>query len=512
MIRPNHRRTLFAAFIAISLLRAALLGAFDLMPQSAYYATYAEHLSLSYYDHPPMIGWLLFAWFSLFGKSALVLRTAVFTTMLATELLVFALATAVLDRRGRSEDGTDDPTAARALVLLATSGMATQLSFIAVPDVPLLFFWTLSLWLLHRVLFLHRTALWPAAGAAMGMALLSKYTAVYLQGGLILFLLASPSHRRHLRTPGPWLALVVAQLVSLPIYVWNARHGWASFIFQSAGRAAGFTGIDWDDALGFIASQALVFLPIPLFAFLWIAGRDTWRALRAPLGSDGPGGLAANRLFLLCFSVPVFATCIALSTVTWVKSNWPMPAYVAAALLVATSLGARAIRWHLVTTALLHGLLVVQLLWYPVPVTSDDTWFGWQELAERVEARVEEHPDAFVFSADNYKTTAELRFYSDTEVYGMNVIGWNALQFEYIGEDPAALTGRDALFLRSEADLEPTSKTERYLRQIDRYFESVEELAPIEIERRGEAVRLFRVFLCRDYRGPDAAGGSMPRP
>jgi 4-amino-4-deoxy-L-arabinose transferase-like glycosyltransferase len=501
------RRTAFTAFVAISLVRALLLGAFDLMPQSAYYATYAEHPSLSYYDHPPMIGWLLWPWFALFGKSALTLRFAIFTTTLVTQLLVYTLALSLF---GRREGSADAPGAGRALALFATTGMMTQLSFIAVPDVPLLLFWALALWLLHRILFEQRTSLWPAAGVAMGLALLGKYTAVYLQGGLLLFLVASPEHRRHLRTMGPWLALALAHLVALPIYVWNARHGWASFAYQSVERAAEVTRFDWDDALGFLGSQALVFLPIPLFAFLWLAGRDTWRALRDPFRSEGTPSVGAERLFLLCFSVPVFATCIGLSTITWVKSNWPMPAYVAATLLVAAGVGRRAVRWHLVFSALLHAVLVVQLLWYPIPVESDDTWYGWSELAERVEERVEEHPGAFVFSADNYKTTAELRFYApDLEVYGMNVIGWNALHFEYIGEDPADLAGRDALFVRSEEDLEPSAKTERYLGQVREHFETVREVEPIEIRRGEETVRLFRVFLCRGYRGP---GGSIPRP
>jgi 4-amino-4-deoxy-L-arabinose transferase-like glycosyltransferase len=505
-------------FVAVSLVRASLLGAFDLMPQSAYYATYAEHPALSYYDHPPMIGWLLWSWFSLFGKSAIVLRIAVFTTTLVTQLLVYALAGGLLrSRREEAAEGPDaDGARGRALALFATTGMITQLSFIAVPDVPLLLFWTLALLLLHRILFESRTGLWPAAGLAMGLALLGKYTAVYLQGGLLLFLLASPDHRRHLRTAGPWLALLVAHLVALPVYVWNARHGFASFAYQSVGRAAEVTRFDWDDALGFLGSQVLVFLPVPLFAFLWLAGRDTWRALRGSVGigrTPSASPVGAERLFLLCFSVPVFATCIALSTVTWVKSNWPMPAYVAATLLVATAVGRRAVRWHLVTSAFLHAVLVVQLLWYPIPVESDDTWYGWSELAERVEERIEEYPGVFVFSADNYKTTAELRFYApELEVYGMNVIGWNALHFEYIGEDPADLAGRDALFVRSEDDLEPSAKTERYLGQVREFFESVREVEPIEIRRGEETVRLFRVFVCRSYRGPAGAGGTIPRP
>ncbi len=252
-------------------------------------------------------------------------------------------------------------------------------------------------------------------------------------------------------------------------------------------------GIDPGETLGFLASQAVVFLPIPLGLFLWIAGRDLWRAARSPLRLERLGAPPerTTRLFLLAFSVPVFATCIALSTLTWVKANWPMPAYVAATLLVALEIGRRAVRWHLVSAVLLHLLLAVQLVLYPVPVHSDDTWFGWQELARDVEARADalagSHPELFVFSADNYKTTAELRFYSDLEVYGMNVIGWNALELEYIGEDPRTpRRPRRPVRPHPVRSSGPTSKTERYLGQVRQYFASVRELPPIEIRHRGK--------------------------
>ena len=489
-------------------MRAALLGAFDLLPQSAYYATYGEHPSLSYYDHPPMIGWLLWAWFALLGKSALTLRLAVFTTTLATQLALYALARKVLP--GGRGDGAHLP--ATALAVFATTGMVTQLSFIAVPDVPLLLFWILALGALHGILLGGRRspAHWLLAGALMGLALLAKYTALYLQGGLLLFLLAAPDHRRLLRTPGPWLAVAAAHAVALPVYVWNARHGWASFAYQSLERADR-AQIDPDDLLGFLGSQALVLLPVPLFAFLWLAGRDTWRALRAPLRMErleGPG--RDLRLFLLAFSAPLFATCLVLSPFTWVKSNWPMPAYPAAVLLVALWIGRRGIWAHLATSLLLHLLLAVQIVWYPVAVESDDTWLGWSELAAAVEERVEElsdrHPDLFVFSADNYKTTAELRFYSDLEVYAMDVLGWDALHYEYLGEDPRDLIGRDALFVRSERSLGPSEKTERFLDRVREHFGRVRELEPIAIRRGGDTVRLFRIFLCEGYLGPMEEG------
>jgi hypothetical protein len=89
----------------------------------------------------------------------------------------------------------------------------------------------------------------------------------------------------------------------------------------------------------------------------------------------------------------------------------------------------------------------------------------------------------------------------------MNVLGWNALHYGYLGEDMAALAGRDALYIRSEDGLAPSRKTERYLERTRRHFGGVRELEPIRIEHRGRLVRLFRVFLCEGYRGP-APGGS----
>lgn len=479
-------------FVLFSLLRLALVPAFDLMPQSAYYFTaYAEHPSLSYYDHPPMIGWLLWLAARLLGESTVAVHLAVFAVTLATQIAFYRLAGAFLGRDGGS----------RALALFASSGVVVLVSLVAVPDVPLLLFWTLALLALRRALFdpagepVERPGPWLAAGAAMGLAFLSKYTAVFLPGGLLLFLLLSPGHRRLLGTRWPWAAVALAQLVSLPVYVWNARHGFASFVYQSAGRA-GDSQLDPDDVLGFLGIQLLVLLPVPFAVFLARSARGSVRAAR-------PSRLEPETLFLLCFAVPVFATCLLLSAVTWVKVNWALPAYVTGMILVAAAVGRRAVRWHLATAVALHAVLAVQLVAYPVPVTSDDTWFGWRELARRVEERAERQPDAFVFAVDHYKTTAELRFYGDLPVYAMNVIGWNALHYDFVGEDLNQLVGRDALMIRSEDDLAPSTETERYVERARRYFDEVREAEPIRIEHRGRLVRLFRVFHCSGYRGPD---------
>ncbi|MCR4283336.1 MAG: glycosyltransferase family 39 protein, partial [Bauldia sp.] len=50
------------------------------------------------------------------------------------------------------------------------------------------------------------------------------------------YLLTVVDARRWLKTPGPWLGGLVGLLVFSPVLIWNAEHGWESFLFQG-GRA-----------------------------------------------------------------------------------------------------------------------------------------------------------------------------------------------------------------------------------------------------------------------------------
>jgi hypothetical protein len=168
---------------------------------------------------------------------------------------------------------------------------------------------------------------------------------------------------------------------------------------------------------------------------------------------------------------------------------------------VARASGRRLLAWNLAASAVLHALFLVELLLYPVALRTDDTWVGWRALAAEVGARV--RPGEFVFSADDYKTTAELLFYSDLEVHGRNVLGERALQFDYAGLDPLRLVGRDAIFLDSAPGdpegREPAGPPPEHLRRVCR---EVRPEPVLRIDLRGRPVRSFRVWRCLGYLGP----------
>jgi hypothetical protein len=295
----------------------------------------------------------------------------------------------------------------------------------------------------------------------------------------------------------------------LPVYVWNAQHEFKSFLFQTKERAiAAPPGLNLRFFGGLVGTQTALLLP-PLFLalalFLWRYGPRL--ALRVRRSRERP-------LFLLCFLAPMVLPFTALSFVAQVKPNWLYPTYLSGVLLVASLATRRLVRWNLALSALLHALMACEVLFYLVPIHNDDTWFGWRALAREVEVRHAAEPGTFLFAADSYKTTAELAFYLSEPVYGENVLGLPALEYDFIPGPPYALSGQDALFL----DSAPRDATEAWALEVPEllalHFESCVQRPPILLRHRGAIVRKFFVYRCKGFRGPyyepppGAPGGS----
>src|ERR1700722_14095820 len=68
-------------------IRLIFTGIMGIMPQDAYYYFYARHLDLSYYDHPPMIAYLLRFFTGIFGRNVWAIKLA---DTITTGLSVFA--------------------------------------------------------------------------------------------------------------------------------------------------------------------------------------------------------------------------------------------------------------------------------------------------------------------------------------------------------------------------------------------------------------------------------------
>ncbi len=114
------------------------------------------------------------------------------------------------------------------------------------PDPPLLAFSALGVLAAAEILYGppgRETPLWLGAGLALGLAGLSKYSAIFAPLGLLGFFLTSARGRRWLADPRPYLGAALGLACLTPTLIWNAEHGWVSLAFQS-GRAARKLALD----------------------------------------------------------------------------------------------------------------------------------------------------------------------------------------------------------------------------------------------------------------------------
>lgn len=479
-------KTLLIGFLIIYLLRLLIVATMGIMPQDAYYYLYSEHLALSYFDHPPMVAYMLKLFSLVLGKSVVAIKLTDFIVTLLTLLSFFKLARIFLS----------DNQAVKAALFFGTTLMVSILSFNTTPDVPLLLFWTLSLLVAHKALFENKLWHWMVTGLMFGLAFISKYTGIFLLFGLFLFLLLSKEHRRYLISRQSLSVLLFFGLAIFPVVYWNHSNGWISFAFQTSERAESLEGFQLQPLLflGNLGTQLLLLIPF-LFVGMVIVIFKMIKKYARKKALPGEKGL-----FLMSFSLPIIFFFFGISIIYWVKLNWIMPGYVAAVILVAPFLGIKTLRGQVVFSLVLHVLLAIQIVFYPVNVKSDDTWFGWEEFSLEVDQLMEEHPDAFLFSDDNYKTSAVLSFYLDRKVYAGNVIGRNGKQFYLLDPDLENLRGSEAIFIDTDKRFRSLGRSNEIPEKLLGYFERVEELDPILVGKEGEKpLRKFLVYRCYNY-------------
>lgn len=471
--------------LLFQLFRLVLLPFMGLMPQDAYYYLYGQNLSWSYFDHPGMIGYLLRLTSEILGQSVFVIKLTDFLVTSSSLYFFYVLARHMLPIY----------KAKQALVLLVSTLFISIISFNSTPDVPLILFWTLSVLALYKAIFENKKGYWILAGIAMGLAFNSKYTSLFLQIGLIGFLAFSNRYRKLFGSPWLYACLILSVVLTAPVFYWNYEHEFASFLFQSSNRTDSISEFKLTPKyfFGAIGHQLFLLLPILFAVFITFTFKYVKRFFaKFKLPGD-------RQLFLLAFFIPTFLGFFALTPIYWVKLNWMMPSYITGVILAIAFFNQKLFRYQLIISAIFHVLIAIEVLFYIVPIKSDDTWVGWEELSVAIDEIQDRYPDTFIFSDDNYKTSAALNFYQDEKVYAQNIIGRSALHFDYLGDDLEILNGKNALFIDSDKRIKNEGKKTDFDPLLQSYFSEIKELEPIIIRRNGTMVRKFWVFYCQNY-------------
>jgi 4-amino-4-deoxy-L-arabinose transferase-like glycosyltransferase len=396
-------RALMAWLVALAVLTALRLvvaGVTPLAPDEAYYWVWSRSLQGGYLDHPPMVALFIAAGTAIAGETALGVRMMGPLSLALGSILLARAAEDLFPGRNAG------PWAAALLnaTLLAGIGGVTM-----TPDTPLLFFATAALWATAR---LHRTddgRWWLAIGLFAGLALVSKYTAVLLGAGLVLWMLLDATARGWLLRWHVWAGGVLALLAFAPVVAWNWSHEWASFAKQGGRAGSGDAGWTLRFLGELVGAQAG--LATPIVFLLCVAGAGA-AALAWFRRRDGAALLIAS------LTLPGAALFIWQSLGSRVQGNWPALLYPAAAIAAAALLQSRFWLRLRVPALVLGGVMTagvyLQATAAPLPLArgQDPTLArlgGWEDFVAAVEVAAAREGAAFV-AAEEYGLASVLAF------------------------------------------------------------------------------------------------------
>ncbi|RYZ30675.1 MAG: glycosyltransferase family 39 protein [Chitinophagaceae bacterium] len=381
--QKHHRPIFYATWFLLGLLQSIFT---ELQDDEAYYWVFSKYLDWGYFDHPPMTALLI------------KIGTTFLSGELAVRLIPLILNTATIYITEKLTE-RKSPFLFYAIVL---SVAVLQISgFVAVPDIPLMFFTALFFLVYKNYL---QKASWTNVlllGFVAACLLYSKYHAVLI----LLFVVLS--NLKLLRDAKIYIAGLFALLLFVPHLYWQYQHDWISIRYHLFESNVNPYRISY--STDYILGQLLIAGPIAGF-FLWPAS-FLYRHKN----------LLEKALKFTAVGIFVF---FFLSTFKGkVEPNWTSPAIVALIVLAHQFLlerdGWR--RWLIkllpITILLVIAfrfIMIVDVIPAEAIVERYHAWQGWpQEMKKRTKGL------DIVFE-NNYQRASKYWFYTGQMTYSMN--------------------------------------------------------------------------------------------
>jgi len=493
----------FLGFIFVCVIgRLLFIGKMPLTAPEAYYWEWSKDLALGYFDHPPMIAYVIRFFTLLGGDSEFYIRLGAVTMSILSTFVLYLLAKDMFGRK----------TALVCCGIIQIMPFFAAAGILSVPDSPLALFWILTIYFVNRATIFNRRGLWYASGISLGLSLMSKYHAFLLVPCVFLYLVFSRQMRGWLFRKEPYLALMAGFLVFLPNLYWNIAHQATTFRFLLVERHGAIEfSIRW--VLNFVAGF-LLFLS-PLFALLVL--RLIPRLWRAALRQHDD-----RYLLLLSTSLTPIIFFGLLSPFMNVGAHWVAVGYTTLCLAVVSLLmesrprngrpyllqgfPLASVTLSLVLVVCIH---VIAMSAGSIPPTlriagrtynlliskGQRDFYGWKELSVRLKDAAKAMPDPkrTFFLSHGYRFASHLRFLAGAN-FPTRTTGHVVWQNQYgIWDDLESLKGWDALFVdkdRSSQDIELLSKI----------FDRVGPIEEFAIMVNDTKVRSFFIIRCYGYK------------
>jgi hypothetical protein len=245
----SHPRKVFGVFLIMWLVINLIQAIFtELAHDEAYYWLFSKKLDWGYFDHPPMIALLVKIGSSVF-QGELGVRLLPILLGVATLWIIFLLA-------------EDKLSKVSTFIILISSIVIFKShigGFLAIPDLPVIFFAALFFFLYKKYLVSDNLYLAFGLGLVAAAMLYSKYHAILVLGFTLLSNLSLFRRRTFYIIP------VVAIIAMIPHLLWQIENNFPTFEYHLVSRSSKYAIVH---NLNYLVSQLLVAGPlIGVFVF-----------------------------------------------------------------------------------------------------------------------------------------------------------------------------------------------------------------------------------------------------
>ena len=511
-IRENKIDKYLVWLLIISALVRGFLAAFmELGNDEVYYWTYAMYPDWSHFDHPGMVGWVMqiFSLNLLFhSEFALRLSSVVFMTI--DTYIIYRLGCLVKNKLAGFY---------AALLYTASVYSFVITGIFIMPDTPLMMFTLLAIWcflLSFRGEAEKSTKHFLLAGLFTGLALLSKYSAIFIWSGVGLYILIFD--RKQLKNKYLYLSALISVVCMLPVLIWNIQNYFISFTFH--GNRVGLFGklqpLDFvTEIFGeLIYNNPINYILIIIALVAFFKGRKYLEA-------------TSGRL-LLCFALPFIVVFWYFSMTRPILPHWSAPAFTVLLLFVAAYLADKQCikeetiklpKPIIASVTLLITVLVlgtVEIKTGVVPLRfgeransvryygeTDFTTmlYGWRSIKDDFQKIREEKISEGVMKESDGMVALQWFPLANFDYYVANPLGVNMFglrdtyyihKYTWINEYRGGLKkGDDYWFLNESSDY---YAPERYL---ENQFEEIVPCDTIVVDRCGKPAKYVFVYMCK---------------
>lgn len=303
----NRKPLLFFLFLTF-LVRFIFTSFVGLIDDEAYHWSWAKEVMLSYYDHPGLIAWLEWVSTSIFGDTLWGVRLPSFLCYWTALYFFWKLAA----------DLFSEKVAWISIFLFLWSPFYGFGGYVASPEAPFILCWILASWIFWQGVRPDKeqwspAKAWISLGVVMGLGLNSKFILALLAPGFGLYLLATP-HRKVLLTRWPWIGVLIATLICLPVFIWNQEYGWPGFYYQFYDRHTG-RSFSFERWFVWLAAQFVFYTPV-LYGLMLTALYNGFKNWKQP-----------NWRFMLLLALPSLVMFYPQPLWADYKPHWPGAAH-----------------------------------------------------------------------------------------------------------------------------------------------------------------------------------------